>query len=180
MGGVKKQPVKSTKQSKNGSAKWQIVALVLLIVFFVVSLMFLWLYASNKPNFRDLKQAYNKLNIPSDWQLVNEYNKTGTAGMFCLNNLSDTSPCPVLSKEFKTQSVITDQILLTQTFNEIFSNFSNAKIEEIECTNIGESEYYRCFKEIIINKTSLYVSVSNINSKSEKGSWGTVVITPIK
>ncbi len=174
MGGSKKQPVKSTKQSKNGSAKWQIVALVLLIVFFVVSLMFLWLYASNKPNFRDLKQSYNKLNIPSDWQLVNEYNKTGTAGMFCLNNLSDTSPCPVLINEYKVPENTIDQILMTQTFNEVFANFPSAESQEIQCSNLENSEGYDCKKIIEKNNIEITLSLSTVDSNGNTGSWAII------
>lgn len=171
---AKKAVVANGKSSNN---RWQVVALVVLVTFFVISLLILWLYASNKPNYRDLDKAYNKLNIPSDWQLVSQSSNKGLGGMFCSSGTTDTSPCPVLSKEFKIKYIKYDQIYFNQIFNELFSSYSESKNANVNCNNIGENDY-RCYKEFTHENISIYSSVSSLDSKGKNGSWATIVITP--
>lgn len=73
------------------------VLLGLLFSFFIVS------YFLARPNYRDLNNAYNKLPLPGDWMVTQEYSEKGNWGLFCFTTGIDIS-CPYLQKTLSTKN----------------------------------------------------------------------------
>lgn len=166
MAGVKKvnKTTANTTNKSNGNGL-KVFILIVLVLFFFVSLVMLWLYASNKPNYNDLNKAYNKLNIPSDWKLVSESSKKGTMGMFCFGGISDTSPCPIIYKRYT--SPIVENKIDVNNINNILAGYGNGYVENYEnCFSPTTNAYY-CTAKGIKNNIGLIVTIG-INNDNDK------------
>lgn len=153
--------------------------LIVVGVFILFGALFLtWQYFKNKPNYRDLKKEYSKMQIPSDWQLVGESSNKGTWGLFCWQ--LEGSECPHIIYEYKSG-------MITKTASNIMNELEQMITKQgyviekddygLRCTekNIN-NENYSCF--VVGSREKIVVSVGlySKNADGDNGNWANITL----
>lgn len=151
------------KKAKPKRPIWQRVMMLVGSVVIVLGLVFVLLYFTNRPNYRDLQKEYERVStfIPADWELVSESNNKGTWGLFCLD-VGDDTPCPTLEKLHNSKSSIDpdeDKKIVQSLLNN--ANYVIANTRWSKCTlDIVSSEKYFCYAEGSKDNIALLISIS--------------------
>jgi hypothetical protein len=160
----------SSRRSNCKKAGLTVVAIVC-----ILALIFVLLYFTNRPNYRDLQKEYQKISIPADWQLVSESSNKGTWGLFCLG--VDDSSCPYINNEFTVSTYPNSASDVIQSLQKIVSDAGYSLRDEPQdkCNDfyLQEKEYV-CGAVGGNNNIEFYVDLSSSDSRGESGSWASI------
>jgi hypothetical protein len=83
-----------------------IIGLVVVLIVIVLNVVnwFVYPFTSAKPNFADVEAVYSKLQIPSDWTVIDESENRGIAGRQC--PVESSTMCFHLAKTYNAQHII--------------------------------------------------------------------------
>lgn len=120
-----------------------LIGLIVVPVIFVGLLIVNWFvypFSSATPNFADVEAVYNKLQIPSDWKIVEESENRGIAGRQC--PVESVSMCFHIAKTYDinniTQKAVIEDIVLSS------GCVSTTEKDNFQEGDIRESFTYEC------------------------------------
>lgn len=159
---------------KNDNKKWIIFFIGFVLSTLIVLMFFGWQYAINRPNYRDLQNAYKDLKLPADWQKVSETSNKGTLGLFCWQIGGEE--CPYMHIELDRTVDIAMAEISTYARRILAENgysiYKDASYIDKKCSlsDISQSNY-SCSERGYKNNLSVYIELSSENSFGKKGQW---------
>ncbi len=168
------------KAARAKKPTWRRFAIIGGVVVATIAIVFVVLYFSNRPNYRDLQKEYQRISafIPSDWRLVSESSNKGTWGLFCLQ--VEGPECPYYIAEFSrnpltttSPSSITTQLqkpLIDAGLSLIDNTYQKCSTEDIR------NDDYSCIAGGYIGDVEVYLSVDSTNARGVIGSWSRISI----
>jgi hypothetical protein len=141
----------------------------------VLALIFVLLYFTNRPNYRDLQKEYQRISafIPADWQLVSESSNKGTWGLFCLQ--VEGSECPHLIAEYSRDSIASQDLLtVTEKLQNILTSSGFTILDDSyqKCTSddIGNDDY-TCSATGFRGDIKASLNIDSSDSQGTSGNW---------
>jgi len=96
--------------AKVGKSKKALIVSLVFVPIILIGLLivhwFVYPFVSAKPNFADVEAVFNKLQIPSDWQVIEESENRGVAGRQC--PIESESMCFHKAKTFKINNAASE------------------------------------------------------------------------
>lgn len=167
--------------TKWDKSKWLnsfMIGLGIIVLLFGIS--FLLLYTTNRPNYRDIKKAYSKLQIPSDWKLVSERADNGVWGLFCWKDAK--SNCPNLAAEYTTAQIRNKSSVEAMTILNSVVSGAGYKLDKVDANNIYctdlkiKNNDHFCFVSASIDKIMIHISLTTKSLDNKNGSWAKIII----